>query len=412
MLLKLAWRNLWRRKRRTLITVFTVAFGVLLSVTFTGVGDYSYTKMIDTGATLGFGHLTVEPRGYNESPTLDKRLTGVDEIRRQIAQFPGVSEVAVRIIGQGMFASAAKSVGGMFMAIDPGLESEEYNLMARSIVEGTLFAGTVGREVVVGTLMAEKLNLDIGKKMVYTTTDVRGEIVSAVARVSGIFRTLSDELDGSMVLLPIDRIRSTLQYGPEEASIVSVIIDDQRQAEELRKVVLSRIGDPDREVLIWKETQADLAGIIALDRSGNYLMQILVGLLIAAGILNTLLMSVLERTREFGMMMALGMAPGRLFRLILLESFCIGLLGLISGILLTAPWYAYLSTSGIDISRWVIESYSAGGVVFEPIIRIRLYKEGAAWILSGVLALTVMAGLYPAYRAGRVPPVESLKALY
>ena len=412
MLFNLAWRNLWRRKRRTLITAFTVAFGVLMAVTFTGMGDYSYTKMIDTGATLGFGHVTIEPKGYNDSPTLDKRLSRVDEIKVGLSEIQGISKVTTRIIGQAMFASAAKNVGGAFLAIDPAQESEEYNLMMKSLVEGTLFSGTEGKGAVVGSLMAEKLKLRIGKKLIYTATDVHGEIVSEMARITGIFRTGSDELDGTMVLLPIDRVRSTLNYGPQEASIVSVIIEDQREADNMRKVLEKKVGNLDREILIWKETQADLAGIIALDRSGNYLMQILVGLLIAAGILNTVLMSVLERTREFGVMMAIGMAPSMLFRLILLESFYIGLLGLVFGILITIPWYAYLSTAGIDFSGMVTENYSAGGVILDPIMKIRLYKESIFTILSSLFGLTLVAGLYPAFRAGRIPPVESLKALY
>ncbi len=411
-LIKLAWRNLWRRKRRTLITALTVAFGVLMSVTFTGMGDFSYTQMIDTGATLGFGHITVEPKGYNDSPTLDKRLRDVSDIVAQASKLPRVSKVTTRIMGQAMFASAAKNVGGVFLGINPAQETEEYNLMLESMVEGSVFSDTKGRGVVVGSIMAEKLNLRIGKKLVYTATDIHGEIVSEVARVTGIFKTGADEMDGSMVLLPIDRLRTTLNYGPDEASFVSVIIEDQRNVRATQKGLQKKVGNPEREILTWKETQADLAGIIALDRSGNYLMQILVGLLIAAGILNTIHMSVLERTREFGMMMAVGMAPSRLFRLILLESSFIGLMGLGFGILIIIPWYAYLHTTGIDFSGWVTENYSAGGVIFDPVMRIRLYKESILTILSSLFALTLVAGLYPAYRAGRIPPVESLKTLY
>ena len=104
---KLAWRNLWRRKRRTLITAFSIAFGVLLAVTFTGTGDYAYTNMIDASANMGLGHVTVEPRGYNETPSLDKRLQHADEIRASLLHLPGVSNAYVRIMGQAMFASAA-----------------------------------------------------------------------------------------------------------------------------------------------------------------------------------------------------------------------------------------------------------------------------------------------------------------
>jgi ABC-type antimicrobial peptide transport system permease subunit len=133
--------------------------------------------------------------------------------------------------------------------------------------------------------------------------------------------------------------------------------------------------------------------------------------LIAAGILNTLLMSVLERTREFGVMMAVGMSPAALFKLVIVESFYLALIGLVVGIVITTPWYAYLHYVGIDFSGTIGQDYSAAGVLVDPLFKIRLYKESIIAILIGVFGLTLVSGLYPAWRAGRIPPVESLKAM-
>ncbi len=408
---KMAWRNLWRRKRRTLITGFSIGFGVLLSVTFTGTGDYGYTNMINAGASMGFGHVTIEPRGYNQTPALDKRLLKTEQIREQVLTIPGISDAIVRIMGQAMFASASKTVGGMFMAVDPVQESTEQNLLLRSLVQGQLFPQADGRGVVIGNKMAEKLNLRIGKKLVYTTTDVSGEIVSEIARVTGIFKTGVIEVDGAMVLLPINSVRTTLHYDSQDATLVSVIINDQRYSEKMRDKIDAIVGNPRREVLTWKQTQSELAGLITMDKSGNYIMQILIGLLIAAGILNTLLMSVLERSREFGVMMAIGMSPKTLFKLVLVESFWLALIGLVLGIIITIPWYAYLHYVGLDFSGAIGEDYSAGGVLVDPLIRIRLFKESIIAILAGIFSLTLLSGIYPAWRAGRIPPVESLRAM-
>jgi len=408
---KLAWRNLWRRKRRTLITAFSIAFGVLLAVTFTGTGDYAYTNMINASANMGLGHVTVEPLGYNQTPALDKRLYGSDQVREQVLRQPDVSNAYVRIMGQAMFASASKSVGGIFLGINPSQESASHNLLLKSLVEGELFSGSQGRGVVIGSRLAGKLNLAPGKKLVYTATDSGGEIVSEMARVSGIFHTGVDEVDGGMVLLPIDALRNTLDYAADEASLVAVIIEDQRRAQAMRDTIAKQVSDPRREVLSWQQTQPEIAGVVALDRSGNYISQLLVGLLVTAGILNTLLMSVLERTREFGVMMAVGMSPLSLFKLVIVESLWLALLGLALGVLITIPWFLYLFYVGIDFSAAIGQDYSAGGVLVDPVLRIRLYRESALAILAGVFTLTLLSGLYPAWRAGRVPPVESLKAL-
>jgi ABC-type lipoprotein release transport system permease subunit len=408
-LLKLAWKNLWRSKRRTIITGISIGFGIFLAVTFTGTGDYFYTRMIDAGATMGFGHVTIEAKGYNASPTLDKRLNQTDAIRQQLVAMNEISATATRIMGQAMFASASKSVGGSFIAIDPAHENPEYNLMLKSIIEGEAFISASSRGVVIGSLMAEKLNLRLGKKIVYTTTDVHGEIIGDVARVSAIFKTGVDEVDGGLVLLPIDRVRQALGYQGDEATMITVIISDQRYSTATRDLLRSRLQQDNIEILSWQETQGDLAALITLDRSTNYLSQVLVGLVIAAGILNTLLMSVLERTREFGVMMAIGMTPKVLFRLIMMESVWLGLFGLIVGSLITAPWYYYLYTIGIDFSEMIGGDYTAGGVLIDPVMHIRLFTESALFILGGVFLLTVIAGLYPAWRAINTAPVESLK---
>jgi ABC-type lipoprotein release transport system permease subunit len=408
---KMAWRNLWRRKRRTYITALSIGFGVLLTVTFTGIADDSYTKMINTSAVMGLGHVAIEPRGYNETPSLDKRLSNAPGIREIILGTPDVDDALIRIMGQAMISSASKSIGGAFMAVDPDMESGDRNLFIRSIIEGGVFSGKDGQGVIVGSRVAKKLNIGIGKKLVYTTTDVKGEIVSEIARVTGIFETGVSEVDGSMILLPINRVRTVLSYKPEEATLISVVIQDQRRSGRMRDMIRSRINDPAIEVLSWRETQSDLASIITLDKAGNRIIQVLIGLLIAAGILNTLLMSVMERTREFGVMMAVGMSPSTLFRLVIMESIWFAILGLFLGTIITIPWYAFMYYHGIDFTGMVGSDYSASGVLIDPVVKIILYKESAVGILTGLFSLTILSGIYPAWRAGRVPPVESLKEL-
>lgn len=410
---RLAWKNLWRNKRRTLITGFSISLGVFLSVTFTGTGDYSYTNMIDASASMGLGHVTVEAKGFNDAPSLDKRLKNSEKIREGIMQLPNVSAATVRIMGQAMFASASKSVGGSFLAINPATESADINLMIRAITEGEIFDDNGGRGIVIGSVMAEKLKLKLGKKIVYTTTDINGDIVGEVARISAIFKTGVDEVDGAMVLLPIDRVRETLGYGPQESSMITVLISDQRRAKELRDQLAAMINDRATEVLSWQQTQRDLTGLITIDKITNYLSQLLVGLVIAAGIFNTLLMAVMERTREFGIMMALGMPPSTLFRLVILESFWLAIVGLIMGVIITAPWYYYMVNVGLDFTETFEEmgGYSAGGVLLDPVIHIRLFKESVIAILSGVFILTLISGLYPAWRAVKTNPVDTLKAI-
>ena len=406
----MAWRTLMRNKRRSVITAFSVAFGVLLSVTFTASGDYAYTNMINTSAVMGLGHLSVEHPDYQDTPTLDKRLLDAKAVQEMALQIPGVTGAQVRIMGQAMFAGGAKSVGGAFIAIDPAQETPAHNIFLRTLIAGQCFSADEEHGVVVGAKMAEKLNLRLGKKLVFTMTDTDGELVSELARVRGIFKTGDDSVDGSVVLLPLALVRKGLGYEPNAASLVAIFLDDHRKAESVRGM-LARFWTQNKEiaVLTWQESQPDLAGLIGVDRLFNYLLQFLVGLVIAAGIMNTLLMSVMERRREFGIMMALGMMPGQVVRLVLLESCWLGILGLILGVIITTPWFLYMATVGIDFSGQIGEDYSAGGVLVDPVMKFRLYRESAMWIAGAVFSLTIVAGIFPAFKAGRTTPVENLK---
>ncbi len=406
---RLAWRNLWRRKRRTFITAFSIAFGVMLAVTFTGAGDHYYTRMIDAGASMGMGHVTIAPIDYNRAPSLKKYLTGVQQLREKALTRPEVTDAMVRISGQAMFATAHKNIGGLFIAIDPAQESGDNNLFIRSIIEGSLFDSANTPGIVVGVKLAEKLRLRIGKKVVYTTTDAHGEIVSAIERVSAIFRTGVSEVDSAMALLPIHRVQKVLDYKADEATLIALILDDQRHSQQLRDQLASLPTYANTEVLTWQESQPDLAGMIAMDKSTNYTSQFLIALLVAAGILNTMLMSVLERKREFGVMMALGMTPFNLFKLVMIESFWLAVVGLIFGILITTPWFIYMSNVGIDLSGAYGDDMDFGGVLIDPIMKIRLFQESVIAILLGLFALALASGAYPAWRAGRVPPIDSLK---
>ncbi len=408
----MAWRTLSRNKRRTLITSFSIAFGIFLAVTFTGSGDYSYTNMINTSAIMGLGNIMVAAEGYNERPSLSRWLRDADQVQQKIDSLQGVEGSYQRIMGQAMFAAGAKSVGGAFMAIDPADEVLTHNFFLRSMVEGEMFKESNGRGAVIGVEMAKKLNLRLGKKLIVTVTDKDGELTSELLRISGFYKTGDLAADSSMVLAPLGRMQKTLNYGKGGVSFVAVYVDDLRSVNSMRNEIAGSIlNSKDVEVLTWKKTQPDLSGLIAVDRLFNYLMQLLVGLVIAAGIMNTMQMSVLERTREFGIMMAVGMAPNQVVRLVLVESFWLGCLGLVMGVVLTTPWFLYMSSTGIDMSGLVGEDYSAGGVLVDPVLKLRLFKESAFFILLTVFLLTMAASVYPAIRAGKIMPVDSIKEI-
>ena len=405
----MAWRNLWRRRRRTLITISSIAFGTFLAVIFTAFQDRNFADMIDLAARRTGGHVTLQHPEYQDKPTLSRSVQDTDRLTSIALEDEEVERVVTRIMGFTMLSTASASYGAGFVAFDPGAEDEKTLSIIEGMEEGEVFASSRDRGIILGQRLARNLGSEMGKKVVYTMTDKNGEIVSGLARVSGILRTGAPSLDAGLCLLPIDSLREVLGYAPDEALQVAVFIDDQRKSGEVAGRLQARVG-PQAAALTWDRIQPDLAGFIAMKVGGAIFMEVLIAIIISAGIFNTLFVSVMERLREFGIMLAIGFSPGSLFRLVMLESLWLGLVGLASGAALTVGPYLYLTKTGLDMSVMVGgEGAEVAGVAVSPIMRVGIFPEHAALIALAVFIATMLSGLYPAWRAGRVVPVETIK---
>lgn len=404
----MAWRNVWRNRRRTLLTLVMFAFGALLAVVFTGMGDDSYSKMIELAARLGGGHVTYQHPGYNETPSLKKTVTDTGSLAEEALGDDRVARVVTRISGATMLATAGKSYGAGFLAIDPERESVETLALMDSLVEGEMFESADDKGIILGATLAENLGVELGKKVVYTMTDKHGEIVSGLARVRGIVRTGAPTADGTLCLLPIDTIRKSLGYEADEATLVAVFIDDQRRAAAVAKTLRQR-APQGVDVLTWQQVQPELAGFISTDRNSSIVFEVIVMVLIGAGIFNALFVSVMERLREFGIMMAVGFSPALLFGLVMWESLWLALVGLVAAAIVSAGPYYYFNTVGIDLSEMIGEGVEVSGVAMDPVIYVDIYPENLLIIASIMLVATLLAGVYPAWKAGRVVPVETIR---
>lgn len=404
----LAWRNLWRNRRRTLITLFGISFGVMLAVVFTGMGDSTYGKMIDHAAKLGGGHVVVQHEGFQDLPSLKKSVRGVEAIEEAATADPRVVKVVPRITGATLLSTAKTSQGAIFTAIDPTREDDTTLAIVDTLVEGEMIEGPASKGVVLGRTLADTLGLELGKKMVYTLTDRHGEVVSGLARVKGIVETGAPTVDGSLCVLPIDAVRKVLGYEADEVTQVAVYLEDNRDAPDVAAALGPALPD-DAVALTWGEASPDLAGYIAMERAGTWVFEGIIMVLLTAGIFNTLFVSVMERLREFGIMAAVGFSPGMLFRLVIWESLFLALSGLVAAAVITFLPYRYLNQQGIDFSAMMGEGTEVVGIAIDPIIYVAIYPQNVVLIGLAVVAATLMSGLYPAWRAGRTNPADVIR---
>ncbi len=406
----MAWRNLWRNRRRTILTLSSIVFGVFLAVLFTALQDRNWEDMIQLAARMGGGHVTLQHADYVDNPMLTKTATGTAELRQRAMADKDVVRAVERISGFGMLNTARQSYGAGFIAFDPTVEDEETLSILEGIVEGQPFATGRDGGIILGARLAKNLGVEMGDRVVYTMTDKHGEIVSGLARVSGLMRTGSPSIDNGLCLLPIDSVREVLGYGPDEAVQVAAFVSDQRRSD----AVAARLGAglPDEmDALPWHSANPELAGFIAMKVGASRFMEIIIALLVAAGIFNTLFVSVMERMREFGIMVALGFSPGQLFRLVMIESLWMGLVGLVLAAVVTVGPYLYLSNTGIDITSLIAESESIeiAGVAMPTVMKVGIYPINAVIIAIATLIAVLLSGIYPAWRAGRADPVETIR---
>ena len=373
--------------------------------------DRSFADFIDNAARLGSGHVAIQHPEYLDAPTLTHTIRESDEKRAVAEADKAASRAVERATGQTMVATAADSFGAMFIAYDPAVETKDTFKLPGAVVEGVPFTTAEDQGIILGKTLAKNLGAGLGDKVVFTLTDRSGEIVSAMERVTGILATGIPSLDGALCLLPIGTVRSVVGYAPDESTQVAGFLRDGRDAGAAARRIDRGIGTDD-SVLTWDEIQPEIRSFVAMKVGGGRVMELIFGVLVAAGIFNTIFMSVLERTREFGIMMAIGYSARQLFTLVMIESAFLATLGLAAAALLTAGPYAYLHQTGIDLTQAYAEQglteFEISGVGLDPVLRIGIYPENALAIGIALFGATLIAGLYPAWRAGRVRPVESI----
>jgi len=409
---KMAWRNLWRNRRRTLLTLVAIAFGLFLAILMTAMQDRSFGDMINTAARMRSGHVAVMHPGQIDAPSLKQTIPDASGLVDALAGADGLEHAVARINGPAMLATAGQSYGAAFIAFDPAAEDVDTLAYLEGLSEGRMIADRDSNDIVLGQKLAQNLRVKIGKKVVVTMMDKNGEIAADLFIVRGLLATGSESTDRILALLPIGRVQQTLGYAPTEATEVALFADDARGAPSLLAAVTDKL--PEQSVaLTWDEVQVELRGFVAMKVGGARFMEAIIIILVAASIFNTLLVSVMERAREFGIMLAIGWSPGQLFRLVMWESAWLALVGVLTGGLLTAGPYAYLHANPIDLSAALEaqgqQSLDIGGVGMSTELPIGIFPENLVIIIAIVTCATLLSGVYPAWKAGRTVPVETIK---
>ncbi len=406
-ILRLAWRNLWRHKKRSWITISAMVFSNVLLVFMLSLQFGTYQMMIDNSLNMFSGHLQIQDERYLDNPKPRYDVPNPQALVERLKTQLDIENIAIRGSTFSLLSSEKRSFGAQILGVQPEFDRNT-STVPGLIVQGRYLSDNDAPEIILGTTLAKNLKLTVGDEVTLLGSDRDGSVAAGFATVVGLFEIGLAEVDRSLAQLPLGYFQALYGNG-NHASYIVIRSDDALATDALKYQIEQLIADkPSLAVRDWDELQPGIRQAIIADLSGAVFMYGVLILLVAFSVMNTLLMSVLERTREFGTVMALGLRPGRLSRLILLESTLMSLLGLMIGVALGMALTTYVHYTGF---------YYPG--MEEMASKFNLpsrFYPSVGWIsaLLGpglVMLFSVLASVYPALRIRRLEPLEAMRAV-
>lgn len=402
--LAMAWRNVWRHRRRSFLTIATIALGLTFNVFMRGVGDGFHEQMVDNSVQAHIGHIEIHKAGYHDDPGLNDTLPSPEAVRKAVSGLPHLRGVSMRVLGDGLASTAKNSAGVAIVGVDPE-EEQTVTTIHNAVIEGQYLSNDQNSPVLIGERLAKVLQAELGESLVLLVQAADGSMGAEKYRITGIFRSGSPELDKGMVYL----LRSDAQYLfslDSRITEAALLLDSSQDVDEYTSTLTKELS-ADVEVLPWYVVEPYIQQFIDLDDAFFYVIVLILFIVISVGILNTILMSVFERVREFGVMMSLGMKPRQVVKLVMEEAALLGLVGVAIGGLLGSALTLYYASAGMDFGAWAQGAAALGMTTTEAFPKL----TAANLVLSAVsvLAVVMLVSLYPAVRASRLRPVDAVR---
>ncbi|MEW5799223.1 MAG: FtsX-like permease family protein [Bacteroidota bacterium] len=413
MMIILAWKNIWRNKKRSLIILAATAIGLTAGLFTIGMMSGMYDSIVQSAINRELGNLQIHTAEYKQDQLFRQYISHPDSLVRLIRLHPDVKVVATHTLIEGMASSATTAAGVMIFGITPTVERQA-TAIAQCLIEGTYFdVQTRTKSIVIGKKLAEKLNLKLHSRIVLSFSGLDGNIVYAAFRIGGIYRTDFTMFDQTNVFVKQEDISELLTVAAPVHEIIIRTNDSkilEQTKTELQKMFHTNAGAARANILLetWKEIAPEIKYTADASDTVNAIFLGIILFALLFGLTNTLLMSVLDRVRDFGVLLAVGMYRRRLFLMIILESLFLSFTGGIIGVI--AGWSAteYFNVHGIDLSI-VSKGLSAYGIptMLYPFLPPSVYGTLAVM----VIATSIIAALYPAIKAVRLKPVEAIRTL-
>lgn len=402
MLTKIASRNIWRSRKRSLIIITAVSIGLWTGIFMMAFYNGMIEQRINSAISSELSHIQLHHPEFRKDYEIKYYLPEGQKMLEKIKNDSNVKAVTGRIIIKGMIASASGSSGITLNGVMPKQEQLLTNLKGK-IIKGNYFNPKKGNEILISEKLRKKLKLNLNKKTILTFQDKEGNLASAAFRICAIYKTINAPYDDANIFVKITDVDS-LAGIPKAINEIAVLLHSSSSVLEIQKNLKQQF--PKTEIKNWMEISPELGLTVSVGDQMVYIFMGIILLALAFGIVNTMMMSVLERTREIGMLLALGMNKFKIFMMIILETFFLILAGCPIGILLAFATIGITNQTGINFSQFS-EVYSSFG--YSSIIYPTLTWNQFGNIVVLIVLTALFSALFPARRALKLKPAESLK---
>jgi len=406
MILQLAWRNLWRQPRRTLLSSLAIAFTSAFMIFMPSLQNGSYNSMIESTLRLYDGYAEIQQAGYRDNPEIRNSIDNYATIITELERLPEIKAVGARGIGSAVLSSKSRSLGAQIVGVQPS-EEAKLSSIPGNIRDGRFLQGEDSNEIVMGVSLARNLQVNLGDKVTLLGMGRDGSLAVDSLVVVGSFETGINALDRLMAEIPLGRFQQSFTM---DQQVHTIVLSGESISQ--FQPVLDSIGDiaaqHNLSLLDWKALQPGLYQGIILDISSAAMIYIAMIIVVTFSLLNSLLMSVLERTREFGMLLALGMRPGSIGRMIWAETVLLIVFGLSVGLVIGYLVSEYYARVGIHFEKAqeVFDKFGLPSAIYPEVSALTLLLGPA------IIGLSVLfAGLFPVMRIYRLQPVPAMRTI-
>ncbi len=402
MLIKIAWRNIWRSKKRSAIIIASIIIGLWAGVFLIAFYNGMIEQRVRTAITQEISHIQIHHTEFNKDYDPKYTIQNSGAIYDSIKNIPDVKSLAARMIFMGMISSASGNSGIKLLGIYPDQEQSVTGLKDK-LIQGNYFDSGRTNQMLIGERLIKKLKLNLGSKAILTFQDKEGNLASSAFKIKGVYKTSNSPYDEKYVFVRVHDL-DLLAGLPGEIHEIAILLRSNNSLNAIQTSLQRKF--PDVLIENWMQISPEIGLTVSVSDQMVFIYLGIILLALAFGIINTMMMSVLERTRELGMLMALGMNKLRVFIMIILETLFLVLVGSPAGIVLGLITTKITHNTGIQFKAYK-EVYANFG--YNDIIYPELAVKQFITIVFLVLITAIISGIFPARRALKLKPVESIR---